>query len=164
MEGGSSDDELQTAGRNTDTRTGIEHRCSAEGQVINSPITGKVLFIKYKKLCLLNKITGISSLCFSVASGDGGGGDGSSGSDEEGNDGGVSTVPLPPTTVQSTYDVLRGLGIVGGSGETRDDDQLQTLLSRSGMIMHDQVKLVACKQLIMINVELYVFKQQENAI
>lgn len=64
LEGGSSDDELQTAGRNTDTRTGIEHRCSAEGQVINSPITGKVLFIKYKKLCLLNKITGISSLFF----------------------------------------------------------------------------------------------------
>ncbi|XP_056098756.1 centrosomal protein of 192 kDa [Rhinichthys klamathensis goyatoka] len=110
LEGGSSDDELQTAGRNTDTRTGIEHRCSAEGQVINSPITG-----------------------------DGGGGDGSSGSDEEGNDGGVSTIPLPPTTVQSTYDVLRGLGIVGRSGETRDDDQLQTLLSRSGMIMHDQM-------------------------
>ncbi|KAK7157334.1 hypothetical protein R3I93_008726 [Phoxinus phoxinus] len=110
LEGGSSDDELQTAVRNTETRTGIEHRCSAEGQVINSPITG-----------------------------DGGGGDGSSGSDEEGNDGGVSTIPLPPTTVQSTYDVLRGLGIVGGSGETRDDDQLQTLLSRSGMIMHDQM-------------------------
>ncbi|XP_067257342.1 centrosomal protein of 192 kDa isoform X1 [Chanodichthys erythropterus] len=109
LEGGSSDDELQTAGRNTDTRTGIEHRCSAEGQVINSPITG-----------------------------DGGGGDGSSGSDEEGNDGGVSTNPLPPTTVQSTYDVLRGLGIVGGSGET-GDDQLQSLLSRSGMIMHGQM-------------------------
>ncbi|XP_077063730.1 centrosomal protein of 192 kDa [Siphateles boraxobius] len=108
LEGGSSDDELQTAGRNT--RTGIEHRCSAEGQVINSPITGD----------------------------GGGGGDGSSGSDEEGN-GGVSTIPLPPTTVQSTYDVLRGLGIVGGSGETQDDDQLQTLLSRSGMIMHDQM-------------------------
>jgi len=97
-----------------------------------------------------------------VASGDGGGGDGSSGSDEEGNDGGVSTIPLPPTTVQSTYDVLRGLGIVGGSGETRDD-QLQTLLSRSGMIVHDQVKLVACKHLIMINVKFYIFKL-ENAI
>ncbi|XP_067305284.1 centrosomal protein of 192 kDa isoform X2 [Pseudorasbora parva] len=108
LEGGSSDDELQTAGRNTDTRTGIELRCSAEGQVINSPITG-----------------------------DGGGGDGSSGSDEEGT-GGVSSIPLPPTTVQSTYDVLRGLGIVGGSGET-GDDQLQSLLSRSGMIMHGQM-------------------------
>lgn len=146
MEGGSSDDELQTAGRNTDTRTGIEHRCSAEGQVINSPITGKGLFIKLKTPSLSNNIAESSSLCFSVGSGDGGGGDGSSGSDEEGNDGGVSTNPLPPTTVQSTYDVLRGLGIVGGSGETGDDDQLQSLLSRSGMIMHGQVKLVACKQ------------------
>uniref|UniRef100_A0A8C2JQY5 Centrosomal protein 192 n=1 Tax=Cyprinus carpio TaxID=7962 RepID=A0A8C2JQY5_CYPCA len=41
LEGGSSDDELQMGGRNPDTRTGIEHRRSAEGQVINSPITGK---------------------------------------------------------------------------------------------------------------------------
>ncbi|RXN05911.1 centrosomal protein of 192 kDa-like [Labeo rohita] len=110
LEGGSSDDELQMGGRNPDTRTGIEHRRSAEGQVINSPITG-----------------------------DGGGGDGTSGSDEEGNDGGVSTIPLPPTTVQGTYDVLRGLGIVGGSGQTGDDDQLQSLLSRSGMITHGQM-------------------------
>ncbi|XP_052474858.1 centrosomal protein of 192 kDa isoform X3 [Carassius gibelio] len=104
LEGGSSDDELQSGGRNPDTRTGIEHRRSAEGQVINSPITG-----------------------------DGGGGDGSSGSDEDGN-GGVSTIPLPPTTGQSTYDVLRGLGIVGGSGQMGNDDQLQTLFARSGMI------------------------------
>uniref|UniRef100_A0A9J8D3K7 Centrosomal protein 192 n=1 Tax=Cyprinus carpio carpio TaxID=630221 RepID=A0A9J8D3K7_CYPCA len=110
LEGGSSDDELQSGGRNPDTRTGIEHRRSAEGQVINSPITG-----------------------------DGGGGDGSSGSDEEGNDGGVSTIPLPPTTVQSTYDVLRGLGIMGGSGQMGNDDQLQSLLSRSGMITHGQM-------------------------
>ncbi|XP_058602030.1 centrosomal protein of 192 kDa isoform X3 [Onychostoma macrolepis] len=109
LEGGSSDDELQMGGRNPDTRTGIEHRRSAEGQVINSPITG-----------------------------DGGGGDGSSGSDEEGN-GGVSTIPLPPTTVQSTYDVLRGLGIVGGSGQMGDDDQLRSLFSRSGMITHGQM-------------------------
>ncbi|XP_043116240.1 centrosomal protein of 192 kDa isoform X2 [Puntigrus tetrazona] len=110
LEGGSSDDELQMGGMNPDTRTGIEHRRSAEGQVINSPITG-----------------------------DGGGGDGSSGSDEEGNDGGVSTIPLPPTTVQSTYDMLRGLGIVGASGQMGDDDQLQSLLNRSGMIMHGQM-------------------------
>ncbi|XP_016418921.1 centrosomal protein of 192 kDa isoform X3 [Sinocyclocheilus rhinocerous] len=107
LEGGSSDDELQTGWRNPDTRTGIEHRRSAEGQVINSPITGD-------------------------------GGDGSSGSDEEGN-GGVSSILLPPTTVQSTYDVLRGLGIVGGSGQMGDDDQLQSLLSRSGMITHGQM-------------------------
>uniref|UniRef100_A0A8C1PIS9 Centrosomal protein 192 n=1 Tax=Cyprinus carpio TaxID=7962 RepID=A0A8C1PIS9_CYPCA len=109
LEGGSSDDELQMGGRNPDARTGIEHRRSAEGQVINSPLTG-----------------------------DGGGGDGSSGSDEEGN-GGISTIPLPPTTVQSTYDVLRGLGIVGGSGQMGDDDQLQSLLSRSDMITHGQM-------------------------
>ncbi|XP_016300149.1 centrosomal protein of 192 kDa isoform X2 [Sinocyclocheilus anshuiensis] len=109
LEGGSSDDELQSGGRNPDTRTGIEHRRSAEGQVINSPITG-----------------------------DGEGGDGSSGSDEEGN-GGVSTIPLPPTTVQSTYDVLRGLGIVGGSEQMGNDDPLQSLLSRSGMITHGQM-------------------------
>ncbi len=47
LEGGSSDDEQQTGGRIPDTRTGIEHRRSAEGQVINSPITGKGVFIKY---------------------------------------------------------------------------------------------------------------------
>uniref|UniRef100_A0A9J7ZD47 Centrosomal protein 192 n=1 Tax=Cyprinus carpio carpio TaxID=630221 RepID=A0A9J7ZD47_CYPCA len=41
LEGGSSDDELQMGGRNPDARTGIEHRRSAEGQVINSPLTGK---------------------------------------------------------------------------------------------------------------------------
>lgn len=109
LEGGSSD-ESQTGSRHTDTRTSIEHRRSAEGQVINSPIAG-----------------------------DGGGGDGSSGSEEDGNDGGVSTIPLPPTSVQSTYDVLRGLGIVGGSGENRADDQLQSLLSKSGMIMQSQM-------------------------
>lgn len=40
LEGGSSD-ESQTGSRYTDTRTGIEHRRSAEGQVINSPIAGR---------------------------------------------------------------------------------------------------------------------------
>ncbi|XP_052003508.1 centrosomal protein of 192 kDa-like isoform X2 [Xyrauchen texanus] len=110
LEGGSSDDESQTGIRITDTRTGIEHRCSAEGQVINSPITG-----------------------------DGGGGDGSSGSEEDGNDGGVSTIPLPHSSVQSTYDVLRGLGIVGGSSEGGNDDQFQSLPSRSGLIVHGQM-------------------------
>lgn len=38
--GGSSDDESQTGAQFTDSRTGIEHRCSAEGQVIDLPITG----------------------------------------------------------------------------------------------------------------------------
>ncbi|CAL8286898.1 unnamed protein product [Merluccius merluccius] len=55
------------------------------------------------------------------ASSDGGGGDGSSGSDESGNDGGVSTIPLPAPAIQTTYDVLRGLGIVGSSGVEGED-------------------------------------------
>ncbi|XP_059920680.1 centrosomal protein of 192 kDa [Gadus macrocephalus] len=84
LEGGSSDDEA-SSGRGGPPASGIEHRRSAEGQVINPPVAG----------------------------GDGGGGDGSSGSDESGNDGGGSAAPLPATT----YDVLRGLGIVGSSGE-----------------------------------------------
>lgn len=60
-----------------------------------------------------------------VTPGDGGGGDGSSGSEDSGNDGGVSTIPLPTTNVQTTYDVLRGLGIVGSSavGEDEDEDE-----------------------------------------
>ncbi|XP_052000198.1 centrosomal protein of 192 kDa-like isoform X3 [Xyrauchen texanus] len=110
LEGGSSDDDSETGSRYTDTGTGIENRCSAEGQVINSRITG-----------------------------DGGGGDGSSGSEEDGNDGGVSTISLPSSNIQSTYDVLRGLGIVGGSAEGGNDDQLQSLLGRSGMVVHGQM-------------------------
>lgn len=61
-------------------------------------------------------------LCHCVTPGDGGGGDGSSGSEESGNDGGVSTIPLPTTNVQTTYDVLRGLGIVGSSAVGEDED------------------------------------------
>ncbi|KAG8010342.1 hypothetical protein GBF38_014620 [Nibea albiflora] len=92
LEGGSSDDEA-SSGRGGPSLSGIEHRRSAEGQVINPPVTG-----------------------------DGGGGDGSSGSEESGNDGGVSTIPLPTTNVQTTYDVLRGLGIVGSSAVGEDED------------------------------------------
>lgn len=47
--------------------------------------------------------------------GDGGGGDGSSGSEETGNNGGVSTVPVPVNHAMTTYDAMRGLGIVGSS-------------------------------------------------
>ncbi|XP_076016807.1 centrosomal protein of 192 kDa isoform X2 [Genypterus blacodes] len=97
LEGGSSDDE-PFSGRSAPSLSGIEHRRSAEGQVINPPVTG-----------------------------DGGGGDGSSGSDESGNDGGVSTIPLPMTTVPTTYDMLRGLGIVGSSGVGEDDNDLSHL-------------------------------------
>ncbi|XP_072251046.1 centrosomal protein of 192 kDa [Leuresthes tenuis] len=85
LEGGSSDEEAST-GCSGPSQSGIEHRRSAEGQVINPPVIG-----------------------------DGGGGDGSSGSEESGNDGGVSTIPLPVNNVQTSYDALRGLGIVGSS-------------------------------------------------
>ncbi|XP_019735583.1 centrosomal protein of 192 kDa isoform X1 [Hippocampus comes] len=86
LEGGSSDDE-SSSGPGGPSVSGIEHRRSAEGQVINPPVTG-----------------------------DGGGGDGSSGSEESGDDGGVSTIPFPTSTnVPSTYDMMRGLGILGSS-------------------------------------------------
>lgn len=39
--------------------------------------------------------------------------------------------------------MLRGLGIVSGSGENRDGYQIQSLLTRSGMVVNDQVKSVA---------------------
>ncbi|KAM6967635.1 centrosomal protein of 192 kDa [Aplochiton taeniatus] len=88
LEGGSSDDE-PVNGRSAPSLSGIEHRRSAEGQVINSPVTG-----------------------------DGGGGDGSSGSEESG--GGGATISLPQGAVQTTYDALRGLGIVGSSDVGND--------------------------------------------
>ncbi|XP_046702949.1 centrosomal protein of 192 kDa isoform X2 [Silurus meridionalis] len=111
LEGGSSDDESQPGDQFIDSRTGIEQRCSAEGRVIELPITG-----------------------------DGGGGDGSSGSEEDGNDGGVSTVP-PPTGVQTTYDVLRGLGIVGGNGTGEDEHLFSQLpgLGRFASSEHSQM-------------------------
>ncbi|XP_047188931.1 centrosomal protein of 192 kDa isoform X1 [Scophthalmus maximus] len=111
LEGGSSDDE-SFSGRSGPSVTGIEHRRSAEGQVINPPVTG-----------------------------DGGGGDGSSGSEESGNYGSVS-VSLPTTNVQTTYAVLRGLGIVGSSavGEEEDGD-LNNLVGhgRSSLSRHTEM-------------------------
>ncbi|KAI4871290.1 hypothetical protein NFI96_019814 [Prochilodus magdalenae] len=112
LEGGSSDDEHQPGTQFSVSRASLEQRRSAEGQVIDCPITG-----------------------------DGGGGDGSSGSEENGNDGGVSTIP-PPASIQTTYDVLRGLGIVGGSGTGEDVRQLLSQLpglDRPGVIVHNQV-------------------------
>lgn len=97
LEGGSSDDEASSS-RGGPSLSGLEHRRSAEGQVINPPVTG-----------------------------DGGGGDGSSGSEESGNDGGVSTMPLPVAPVHTTYDVLRGLGIVG-EDQANDLSNLQGLM------------------------------------
>ncbi|XP_068998191.1 centrosomal protein of 192 kDa isoform X2 [Embiotoca jacksoni] len=95
LEGGSSDDEA-ASGHGGPSQSGIEHRRSAEGRVINPPVTG-----------------------------DGGGGDGSSGTED---DGGVSTIPVPASNVQTTYDVLRGLGIVGSSAVDEDhDDDLNIL-------------------------------------
>ncbi|XP_038568179.1 LOW QUALITY PROTEIN: centrosomal protein of 192 kDa [Micropterus salmoides] len=112
LEGGSSDDEA-SSGRGGPSLSGIEHRRSAEGQVINPPVTG-----------------------------DGGGGDGSSGSEEGGNDGGVSTIPLPPTNIQTTYDVLRGLGIVGSSAVGEDDEGDLNILpghGRSSLSRHTEM-------------------------
>lgn len=65
-----------------------------------------------------------SVLWHCITPGDGGGGDGSSGSEESGTYGAVSTIPLPTSNVQTTYDALRGLGIVGSSaaGEEEDGD------------------------------------------
>ncbi|KAM8735217.1 centrosomal protein of 192 kDa isoform 1-T3 [Acanthopagrus schlegelii] len=106
LEGGSSDDEA-SSGRGGSSLSGIEYRRSAEGQVINPPVTG-----------------------------DGGGGDGSSGSEESGNDGGVLTIPPPMANVQTTYDVLRGLGIVGSSavGEYEDGDLNTEMGDRLGPV------------------------------
>ncbi|XP_059195410.1 centrosomal protein of 192 kDa [Centropristis striata] len=106
LEGGSSDDEA-SGGRGGPSLSGIEHRRSAEGQVINPPVTG-----------------------------DGGGGDGSSGSEESGNDGGVSTIPLPTAGVQTTYDVLRGLGIVGSSAVGEDAGIDLNLPGRNSLSRH----------------------------
>lgn len=41
LEGGSSDDEA-SSGRGGPSLSGIEHRRSAEGQVINPPVTGTI--------------------------------------------------------------------------------------------------------------------------
>uniref|UniRef100_A0A3B3UYU8 Centrosomal protein 192 n=1 Tax=Poecilia latipinna TaxID=48699 RepID=A0A3B3UYU8_9TELE len=91
LEGGSSGDEASSGRGGPSLLPGIGHRRSAEGQVISSPVAG-----------------------------DGGGGDGSSGSEESGNDGGVSTIPVP-VKVLTTYDALRGLGIVGSSPLSEED-------------------------------------------
>ena len=80
-------------------------------------------------------------MCHCVTPGDGGGGDGSSGSEESGNDGGVSTIPLPPTAGQTTYDVLRGLGIVGSSAAGEDGDPSLPGHGRSGLSRPTEVRM-----------------------
>ncbi|XP_037533103.1 centrosomal protein of 192 kDa [Nematolebias whitei] len=103
LEGGSSDDEASAPRGRVSLLPGIEQRRSAEGQVINSPVTG-----------------------------DGGGGDGSSGSEESGNDGGVSTIPLAANNVKTTFDALRGLGIVGSSLIDEDENTDLNILPEHG--------------------------------
>ncbi|KAM9852578.1 centrosomal protein of 192 kDa [Aulostomus maculatus] len=102
LEGGSSDDE-SSSGLGRPSLSGIEYRRSAEGQVINTTVTG-----------------------------DGGGGDGSSGSEESGNDGGVSTIPLLASNVRTPYDVLRGLEIVGSSASEDEDGAWNSLTGQLG--------------------------------
>lgn len=83
-------------------------------------------------------------LCHCSSVGDGGGGDGSSGSEDSGNDGGVSTIPLPTANVQTTYDVLRGLGIVGSSAVGEDENGDLNNLEGHGRISlcrHSEVRL-----------------------
>lgn len=148
LEGGSSDDEDST-GRGGHFLSGIEHRRSAEGQVISSPLTGRVKnFIPYSAH-LLSFHLFINILCFSglcLTAGDGGGGDGSSGSEDSGNDGGVSTIPLPSANVQTTYDVLRGLGIVGSSAAAAADNSNASHLSGHGRNMFSLLTEVGVKQ------------------
>lgn len=75
--------------------------------------------------------------------GDGGGGDGSSGSEESGNDGGVSTIPLAANHVKTTFDALRGLGIVGSSLIDEDENtHLDSLPEhrRNGVPRHREVR------------------------
>ncbi|XP_018618495.2 centrosomal protein of 192 kDa isoform X1 [Scleropages formosus] len=116
LEGGSSDDELPAAARNGPANTGIEFRHSAEGQVISSPVTGN----------------------------GGGGGDGSSGSEEQGNDGGVSTIPLPSGSTLTPFDTVRGLGGMGVSNCTQEDDIPVSLtgleLDRASVLGHSEIE------------------------
>lgn len=76
--------------------------------------------------------------------GDGGGGDGSSGSEGSGNDGGVSTVPFQSMNIPTTYDVLRGLGIVGSSAADENEDNILNNLpgcGRSDTSRHTEVRM-----------------------
>ncbi|KAM4736666.1 centrosomal protein of 192 kDa isoform 2-T3 [Anableps anableps] len=113
LEGGSSDDEASSARGGPSLLPGIGHRRSAEGQVISSPVAG-----------------------------DGGGGDGSSGSEESGSDGGVSTIPVPVNNALTTYDALRGLGIVGSSPLSEDENVNFSSLpehGRNGLLRYEQM-------------------------
>nr|XP_057909656.1 centrosomal protein of 192 kDa isoform X3 [Doryrhamphus excisus] len=87
LEGGSSDDE-PSSGLDAPSLSGIEHRRSAEGQVINT------------------------------TAGDGGGGDGSSGSEEVGSNSGVSAMPFPTSTNDVLRGLgLVGSSAVGEDGD-----------------------------------------------
>lgn len=49
LEGGSSDEEASSS-RGGPSLSGIEHRLSAEGQVINPPVTGLIFLCHFKFL------------------------------------------------------------------------------------------------------------------
>ena len=105
---------------------------------------GQIFLSKVSVVSLLQSLGDhLFVLCLHVTPGDGGGGDGSSGSEESGNDGGVSTIPLPPTVVQTTYDVLRGLGIVGSSAVGEDEDGDLNMLGhgRNSLSRHTEVRM-----------------------
>ncbi len=95
--------------------------------------------------CISSNLSVTTWLLFHcVSEGDGGGGDGSSGSEESGNDGGVSTIPLPTTNIQTTYDALRGLGIVGSSAVGEEEDgELNNLPGhgRNSIARHTEVRM-----------------------
>jgi len=140
LEGGSSDDEA-SSGRGGPSLSGIEHRRSAEGQVINPPVTGTIrpslVSLSLSVLCEARvTIFATCPSCRRATPGDGGGGDGSSGSEESGNDGGVATIPL--TGGQTAYDVLRG--VVGSSEGERGEPDLPGH-GRSGLSRHAEVSM-----------------------
>lgn len=62
LEGGSSDDEA-SSGRGGPSQSGIEHRRSAEGQVINPPVTGKILSFTTTPFFLVFCLVILLSLC-----------------------------------------------------------------------------------------------------
>lgn len=66
LEGGSSDDEV-SSGRGGPSLSGIEHRRSAEGQVINPPVTGGVSSLKELPLLVLLFLEGLTVTDCSVS-------------------------------------------------------------------------------------------------
>ncbi|KAM7382415.1 hypothetical protein PAMP_002143 [Pampus punctatissimus] len=119
-----TEDELESAKRNSSsTRTRLLPSTSRQLSLIYFSQTNVSVSTNFSDTITQHFLKHFFA-CHCVKPGDGGGGDGSSGSEESGNDGGVSTIPIPASNIQTTYDALRGLGIVGSSavGEDEDDD------------------------------------------